>query len=70
MQAEPFGVALILGPWNYPVQLLVSAIAAGDLAGRSISLSTPKTLAFRTEAGDALSFGRLTLLVLPILFNH
>lgn len=34
VQSEPFGVALILGPWNYPVQLvltpLVSAIAAGN----------------------------------------
>ena len=32
---EPFGVALILGAWNYPVQLtmtpLVGAIAAGKL---------------------------------------
>ena len=32
VQPEPFGVVLILGPWNYPVQLLlsplVSAIAA------------------------------------------
>jgi len=33
---EPFGVALIISPWNYPVQLslnpLVSAIAAGNCA--------------------------------------
>lgn len=33
---EPFGVALILGPWNYPLQLLfaplVSAMAAGNCA--------------------------------------
>ena len=32
---EPFGVALILGAWNYPVQLtmtpIVGAIAAGKL---------------------------------------
>ena len=36
VQPEPFGVALILGPWNYPIQLLlvplVSAIAAGNCA--------------------------------------
>jgi aldehyde dehydrogenase (NAD+) len=35
-QPEPFGLALILGPWNYPVQLLlaplVSAMAAGNCA--------------------------------------
>ena len=36
IRAEPYGVALILGPWNYPFQLvmgpLVSAIAAGNCA--------------------------------------
>jgi aldehyde dehydrogenase (NAD+) len=35
-QPGPFGVALILGPWNYPVQLLlapaVAAVAAGNCA--------------------------------------
>jgi len=35
-QPEPFGLALILGPWNYPLQLLlaplVSAMAAGNCA--------------------------------------
>ena len=35
VQPEPFGVALIVGPWNYPVLLLlsplVSAIAAGNV---------------------------------------
>ena len=34
LQAEPYGVALIIGPWNYPFQLLfaplVGAIAAGN----------------------------------------
>ncbi len=33
---EPYGVALIIAPWNYPIQLLLSplvgAIAAGDTA--------------------------------------
>lgn len=33
---EPFGVALVLGPWNYPVQLMltpaVAAVAAGNCA--------------------------------------
>lgn len=35
-QPEPYGVVLIMGPWNYPLQLmltpLVSAIAAGNCA--------------------------------------
>lgn len=36
VQPEPLGVALVIGPWNYPVQLLllplVSALAAGNCA--------------------------------------
>ena len=47
VQPEPFGVALIVGSWNYPVQLLlsplVSAIAAGNAA-----LLKPSELAPRT----------------------
>jgi len=47
VQPEPFGVALVLGPWNYPVQLsltpLVSAIAAGNCA-----MLKPSELAART----------------------
>jgi aldehyde dehydrogenase (NAD+) len=44
---EPYGVALILGPWNYPFQLLlspwVSAIAAGNCAVLKPSEFAPKT---------------------------
>ena len=33
-QAEPYGVVLIIAPWNYPIQLtllvLIGAIAAGE----------------------------------------
>ena len=47
VQSEPFGVALILGPWNYPVQLLltplVSAIAAGNCAVLKPSELAPRT---------------------------
>lgn len=47
VQPEPFGVALILGPWNYPVQLLltplVSAIAAGNCAVLKSSELAPHT---------------------------
>jgi aldehyde dehydrogenase (NAD+) len=42
---EPFGVALIIGPWNYPVQLLlaplVAALAAGNVAFLKPSELTP-----------------------------
>jgi aldehyde dehydrogenase (NAD+) len=46
---EPFGVALIIGPWNYPFQLLVSplvgAIAAGNCAVLKPSEFAPHTSA-------------------------
>ncbi len=46
-QPEPFGLFLILGPWNYPVQLmlvpLVSAIAAGNCAVLKPSELAPRT---------------------------
>jgi len=47
VQPEPFGVALILGPWNYPVQLvlapLVGALAAGNCAVLKPSELAPHT---------------------------
>ena len=46
---EPFGVALIIGPFNFPVQLmlspLVGAIAAGNCAVLKPADSTPRTSA-------------------------
>ncbi len=45
--ADPYGVALIISPWNYPFQLavapLVGAIAAGNCAIIKPSELTPKT---------------------------
>jgi len=42
---EPFGVALIIGPWNFPVQLmlspLVGAMAAGNCAVLKPSIAAP-----------------------------
>ncbi len=44
---EPLGVALIIAPWNYPVQLLLSplvgALAAGNCAVLKPSELTPHT---------------------------
>lgn len=44
---DPYGVVLILAPWNYPVQLtlvpLIAAIAAGNCAVLRPSSSAPKT---------------------------
>src|SRR5690554_2579028 len=45
--SEPYGVALIISPWNYPFQLaiapLIGAIAAGNCAVLKPSELTPKT---------------------------
>ncbi|CAG9773879.1 unnamed protein product [Ceutorhynchus assimilis] len=50
---EPFGVVLIIGPWNYPLALnispLVGAIAAGNCAIVKPSEVTPKTANFLLE---------------------
>ena len=47
--SEPFGVALIIGPWNYPLLLLfsplVGAIAAGNCAVLKPSEFAPQTAA-------------------------
>jgi aldehyde dehydrogenase (NAD+) len=47
VQPEPFGVSLIVSPWNYPLQLtltpLVSAIAAGNCAVLKPSELAPRT---------------------------
>jgi aldehyde dehydrogenase (NAD+) len=52
-QPEPRGLALIIGPWNYPVQLLlaplVGAIAAGCCAVLKPSELTPNTSAQLAE---------------------
>jgi len=49
IQAEPYGVALIIGPWNYPLQLLllplVGALAAGNCAVLKPSEFAPHTAA-------------------------
>lgn len=47
VQPEPFGVSLILGPWNYPVQLLLSPLISAIAAGNCVVLK-PSELAPRT----------------------
>ena len=53
VQPEPLGVALIIGAWNYPLQLifapLVPAIAAGNCAVLKPSEVTPATSALIAE---------------------
>ncbi|MEO1003486.1 MAG: aldehyde dehydrogenase family protein [Cyanobacteria bacterium J06638_7] len=53
-QAEPLGCVLIIGPWNYPVQLclhpLVSALAAGNSVVLKPSEHAPRTAALIAAA--------------------
>lgn len=46
---EPFGVALIIGPWNYPLQLLLSPLVGAIAAGNCIVLK-PSEFAPHTAA--------------------
>ncbi len=83
---EPRGLTLILGPWNYPFQLLmaplVASVAAGNCAMVKTSGQTPATakvtekviaLAFPPEHVCTLSLpGREVIprLIEPLEFNH
>ena len=53
MTPEPYGVALIVSPWNYPVNLalmpLIGAIAAGNCAVVKNSAKAPQTAAVLAE---------------------
>ena len=50
VQAEPYGVVLIVAPWNYPFQLimlpLIGAIAAGEEALLSIIIIAFDTIIY------------------------
>ena len=35
---EPLGVALVIAPWNYPIQLLLAPAAAALAAGNPVVL--------------------------------
>lgn len=45
---EPLGVALIIAPWNYPVQLLVAPMAAALAAGNAV-IAKPSELVPETS---------------------
>jgi aldehyde dehydrogenase (NAD+) len=46
---EPLGVVLIIGPWNYPFQLLINPLVGAIAAGNCIVLK-PSEFASATEA--------------------
>jgi aldehyde dehydrogenase (NAD+) len=49
VSSEPLGIALIVGPWNYPVQLIFSPLVAALAAG-NCALLKPSELAVHTSA--------------------
>jgi aldehyde dehydrogenase (NAD+) len=49
---EPLGVVLVIGPWNYPVQLTLSPLAAALAAGNAVVLK-PSEVAPATSAALA-----------------
>lgn len=49
VQPEPLGVALVIAPWNYPVQLLLSPMAAAFAAGNAV-VAKPSELVPETSA--------------------
>jgi aldehyde dehydrogenase (NAD+) len=53
IHVEPYGVVLIMAPWNYPFQLLIdpliAAVAAGNCAVLKPSEFTPKTAALISQ---------------------
>ncbi len=49
---EPLGVALVIAPWNYPIQLLLEPIAAALAAGNAV-VAKPSELAPATSAALA-----------------
>jgi aldehyde dehydrogenase (NAD+) len=54
---EPLGVALVIAPWNYPVQLLVAPLAAALAAGNAV-VAKPSELAPATSAALARLLAR------------
>jgi aldehyde dehydrogenase (NAD+) len=49
VRRQPFGVALIIGPWNYPLQLLLSPLV-GAIAAGNCAVLKPSELAPHTSA--------------------
>jgi len=39
IKSEPFGVVLIMGAWNYPVQLTLGPMVGAIAAGRQLIFS-------------------------------
>ena len=55
---EPYGVALILSPWNYPIQLCLSPLVGAISAGNNCAVVKPSAYAPATSAAIAKVLGR------------
>lgn len=56
IQSEPYGVTLVIAPWNYPVQLAIAPIIGAIAAGNTVILK-PSEL---TEATSRLLYDMFT----------
>ncbi len=54
---EPYGVALILSPWNYPIQLCLSPLV-GAISGGNCVVVKPSAYAPQTSAAIAACWGK------------
>jgi len=54
VQPEPLGVGLILGPWNYPVQLLLAPLVSAVAAGNTVILKPSELAPHTAEALTAM----------------
>jgi aldehyde dehydrogenase (NAD+) len=52
VQPEPYGLGLVMGPWNYPFQLLLSPLVGAVAAGNCVTLK-PSEFAPHTAAAVA-----------------
>lgn len=50
IERRPFGVALIIGPWNFPLLLTIAPVAAALVAGNTVILKPSEFAPLSTEA--------------------
>lgn len=49
IQYEPFGEVLIIGPWNYPFQLIISPLVGAISAGNTVTVKPSEISSHTTE---------------------
>jgi aldehyde dehydrogenase (NAD+) len=79
--SEPLGVVLIIGPWNYPVQLLINPLVGAIAAGNCVTLKSSefapatdavmKKMIEETFAPEYISYMQGEgAVVVPEMMNH